>query len=120
MGSSWHLVKSKHDRYRIVLVGLAVRFRIPKNVVTPRVVNVCKSEHCKRGVYAYMSRFGNGSKFEDWPLQQRQFASAVWAQDAIVGAVQIMASSATPHLNAVGLPLETTLWQLEAQRFSVL
>jgi arylsulfatase A-like enzyme len=37
---------------------------------------------------AYMSRFGDGSgPYADWPLQQRQFASAVWAQDEIVGAV---------------------------------
>jgi len=55
---------------------------------TPHVGNLAGVGNSWPTPLAYMAHFGaNSTDFGAWPLAQRQFASAVWAQDMIVGAV---------------------------------
>ena len=54
---------------------------------TPHVGNLAGEKNDWPTPFAYMSTFDAGGEFGDWPLEQRQFASATWAQDAIVGDV---------------------------------
>ena len=72
-------------------LGSATPQRMYRNhITTPHVGHLAGVGNDWPTPLVYMSYFGNGSgagPFADWPLQQRQFASAVWAQDQIVGGV---------------------------------
>ena len=54
---------------------------------TPHVGNLAGIANSWPTPLAYMSKFGDDGEFSDWPLDQRQFASATWAQDEIVGEI---------------------------------